>query len=180
MIPMKAVVFHEHGGPEVLRYEEVPDPKPGPEEVLIRVKATSVNHLDIWVRRGLPGMKLELPHIPGADAAGTIEEIGERVEGLEPGRRVVINPNFSCGSCEYCLQGEDSLCVHYKILGEQVEGGYAELLKVPTKNVIPLPDHLPFEEAAAATLVFMTAWRMLITRAGLRPGEDILILGAGG
>ena len=177
---MKVVVFHEHGGPEVLRYEEVPDPKPGPEEVLIRVKATSVNHLDIWVRRGLPGMKLELPHIPGADAAGTIEEIGERVEGLEPGRRVVINPNFSCGSCEYCLQGEDSLCVHYKILGEQVEGGYAELLKVPAKNVIPLPDHLPFEEAAAATLVFMTAWRMLITRAGLRPGEDILILGAGG
>jgi len=177
---MRAVVFHEHGGPEVLKYEEVPDPEPGPGEVLVRVKATSVNHLDIWVRRGIPGLKLELPHIPGADAAGIIEEVGEQVEGLEPGRRVMINPNFSCGKCEYCLRGEDSLCVRYKILGEQVKGGYAELLKVPAKNAIPLPDHVSFEEAAAAPLVFMTAWRMLITRAGLRPGEDILILGAGG
>jgi len=175
---MKAVVFHEHGDLSVLRYEEVPDPAIGPEEVLIRVKATSVNFLDIWVRRGLPGVNL--PHISGADVAGIIEEVGERVEGLEPGQRVIVNPNLPCGRCEYCLAGEDSLCVHYKILGEQTDGGYAEFVKVPARNVILLPEHVPFEEAAAATLVFMTAWRALLSRAGLRPGEDILILGAGG
>lgn len=175
---MKAVIFHEHGGPEVLRYEEVPDPQPGPGEVLVRVKATSVNFLDIWVRRGIPGIKL--PHIAGSDVAGVIEQVGEGVTEVKPGQRVVVNPNFSCGKCEYCLQGEDSLCIHYKILGEQVDGGYAELVKVPAKNAIPLPEHVPFEEAAAATLTFMTAWRMLITRGGLRPGEDVLILGAGG
>jgi len=178
VIRVKAVIFHEHGGREVLRYEEVPDPEPGPDEVLVRVKSTSVNFLDIWVRRGIPG--IELPHIPGSDVAGVIEQVGEGVTDLKPGQRVVVNPNFSCGRCEYCLQGEDSLCVHYKILGEQVDGGYAELVKVPAKNAIPLPEHVPFEEAAAATLTFMTAWRMLITRAGLRPGEDVLILGAGG
>ncbi|MCR4404600.1 MAG: zinc-binding dehydrogenase [Candidatus Acetothermia bacterium] len=175
---MKAVVFHEHGDLSVLRYEEVPEPVIGPEEVLIRVRATSVNFLDIWVRRGLPGVNL--PHISGADVAGTIERVGERVQGLERGQRVIANPNLSCGKCEYCLAGEDSLCIHYKILGEQTDGGYAELVKVPAKNVIPLPEHVPFEEAAAAPLVFMTAWRALISRAGLRPGEDVLILGAGG
>ncbi|MFQ6116934.1 MAG: zinc-binding dehydrogenase [Candidatus Bipolaricaulia bacterium] len=175
---MKAVIFHEHGGLDVLRYEEVPDPAIGPDEVLLRVKATSVNHLDIWVRRGIPG--ISLPHISGSDVAGVVERVGERVEEVELGQRVIANPNLSCGRCEYCLQGEDSLCVHYKILGEQVDGGYAELVKIPGENVIPLPDHVGFEEAAAAPLVFMTAWRMLISRARLRPGEDILILGAGG
>lgn len=175
---MKAVVFHEHGDPSVLRYEEVPEPRVGPEEVLIRVKATSVNFLDIWVRRGLPG--IGLPHICGADVAGIVEWVGERVEGFKVGQRAIANPNLSCGKCEYCLAGEDSLCVSYKILGEQVDGGYAEFVKVPARNVIPLPEHVPFEEAAAAPLVFMTAWRALITRAELRPGEDILILGAGG
>ncbi|MGQ9602084.1 MAG: zinc-binding dehydrogenase, partial [Candidatus Bipolaricaulia bacterium] len=175
---MKAVVFHEHGDPSVLRYEEVPEPVIGPEEVLIRVKATSVNFLDIWVRRGLPG--IGLPHIPGADVAGIVERVGEGVEGVKIGQRAIANPNLSCGRCEYCLAGEDSLCIHYKILGEQADGGYAEFVKVPARNVIPLPEHVPFEEAAAATLVFMTAWRALITRAELRPGEDILILGAGG
>jgi len=175
---MKAVVFHEHGGLDVLRYEEVPEPAIGPDEVLLRVKATSVNHLDIWVRRGIPG--IELPHISGSDVAGVVEQVGERVAGVAVGQRVIANPNLSCGRCEYCLQGEDSLCIHYKILGEQVDGGYAELVKIPGKNVIPLPDHVKFEEAAAAPLVFMTAWRMLISRANLRPGEDILILGAGG
>jgi len=175
---MKAVVFHEHGGPDVLRYQDMPDPVIGPDEVLIRVKATSVNHLDIWVRRGIPGIKL--PHISGSDVAGVIEQVGERVTDVKPGQRVIANPNISCGRCEYCLQGEDSLCMHYRILGEQVDGGYAELARVPAKNAIPLPEHVSFEDAAAATLVFMTAWRMLITRAGLRPGEDILILGASG
>jgi len=175
---MKAVVFHEHGGLDVLRYEEVPDPLIGPDEVLIRVISTSVNYLDIWVRRGIPG--ISLPHISGSDVAGVVEQVGERVDQVKPGQRVVVNPNLSCGRCEYCLAGEDSLCIRYKILGEQVDGGYAELVKVPGRNVIPLPDHVEFEEAAAAPLVFMTAWRMLISRARLRPGEDILILGAGG
>lgn len=175
---MKAVVFHEHGGLEVLKYEEVPEPAIGPEEVLIRVKATSVNYLDIWVRRGLPG--ISLPHILGADVAGLVEKVGERVEGVKVGQRAIANPNLSCGKCEHCRAGQDSLCVSYKILGEQVDGGYAEFVKLPGRNVIPLPEHVGFEEAAAATLVFMTAWRALISRAGLRPGEDILILGAGG
>jgi len=175
---MRAVVFHEHGDLDVLRYEEVPDPTVGPDEVLIRVKATSVNHLDIWARRGIPG--IQLPHISGSDVAGIVEAVGERVTDIKPGQRAIANPNLSCGKCEYCLQGEDSLCIHYKILGEQVDGGYAEFVKLPAKNVIPLPDHVGFEEAAAAPLVFMTAWRMLISRTGLRPGEDILILGAGG
>ncbi len=175
---MKAVVFHEHGGLDVLNYEDVPDPAVGPDEVLLRVRATSVNHLDIWVRRGIPG--INLPHISGSDVAGIVEEVGERVEHVSPGQRVLANPNLSCGKCEYCLRGEDSLCRDYKILGEQVDGGYGELVKVPGKNAIPLPDHIDFQEAAAAPLVFMTAWRMLISRAELRPGEDVLVLGAGG
>jgi NADPH:quinone reductase-like Zn-dependent oxidoreductase len=175
---MKAVAFREHGGLEVLKYEEVPEPAIGPEEVLIRVKATSVNFLDIWARRGIPG--ISLPHISGSDVAGIVEKVGERAAGIEVGQRVIANPNLSCGKCEYCLQGEDSLCIDYRILGEHTDGGYAEFVKVPGKNVISLPDHVGFEEAAAAPLVFMTAWRALITRGGLRPGEDILILGAGG
>lgn len=175
---MKAVVFHDHGGLEVLRYEEVPDPAVGPDEVLLEVKATSVNHLDIWVRRGIPG--IELPHISGSDVAGIVAGVGELVDTIHVGQRVIANPNLSCGRCEYCLRGEDSLCVDYQILGEQADGGYAELVRVPARNIIPLPEHVPFEEAAAAPLTFMTAWRMLISRAELRPGEDVLILGAGG
>ncbi len=175
---MKAVVFHQHGGLDVLNYEDVPDPAVGPDEVLLRVGATSVNHMDIWVRRGIPG--IELPHICGSDVAGTVEAFGERVAGLQVGQRAIANPNLSCGKCEHCLRGEDSLCVDYRILGEQADGGYGELVKLPGKNVIPLPDDVGFEAAAAAPLVFMTAWRMLISRAELRPGQDVLVLGAGG
>jgi NADPH:quinone reductase-like Zn-dependent oxidoreductase len=175
---MKAVRFHEHGGLEVLKYEEAPEPTIQSDEVLIRVRACALNHLDIFVRRGIPG--ISLPHISGCDVAGVIEKIGKTVEGLAEGQRVVVNPSLSCGSCEYCIQGEDSLCATYKILGEQIDGGYAEFVSVPARNVHPMPEGFPFEEAAAVPLVFQTAWRMVITRAQVKPGDDVLILGAGG
>ncbi len=175
---MKAIRIHEHGGLDVLKYEEVPVPEIGPGEALIRVKACALNYLDIWVRRGLPG--LSLPHIPGCDIAGAVEELGEGVEGFQRGERVVVNPSVSCGYCEYCRQGEDPLCDTYHILGEHVDGGYAEFVRVPARNLMRIPEGFSFEEAAAAPLVFQTAWRALISRAQLRPGEDVLILGASG
>jgi NADPH:quinone reductase-like Zn-dependent oxidoreductase len=175
---MKAIRIHEHGGLDVLKYEDVPAPEIGPGEVLIRVKACALNYLDIWVRRGLPG--LTLPHIPGCDIAGIIEALGEGVQGYEIGERVVVNPSVSCGNCEYCRRGEDPLCDTFHILGEHVDGGYAEFAKVPARNLMRIPEGFSFEEAAAAPLVFQTAWRALISRAELRPGEDVLILGASG
>jgi len=177
---MKAVIFHEHGDVNVLKYEEVPEPKISKDEVLIRVKACALNYLDIWVRRGLPGIKLSLPHISGCDIAGVVEQVGADVEDVKVGDRVVVNPGLSCGRCEYCRQGEDSLCVEYKIIGEHVDGGYAELAKAPGRNAFLIPEHISFEEAAAVPLVFLTAWRMLVTKAKVKPGEDVLILGAGG
>jgi len=178
---MRAVRIHTHGGPEVLRYEEdVPVPEPGPGEVLIRVDVCALNYLDIWVRRGLPGIPPKLPHIPGSDVAGAIEELGPGVGGFERGERVVINPGISCGICEYCRRGEDSLCDTFHLVGEHVDGGYAEFVKVPARNLLRIPEGFPSEEAAAAALVFLTAWRALITRAELRPGETVLILGASG
>ena len=175
---MKAIRIHEHGGLDVLKYEEVPVPEIGPGEALVRVKACALNYLDIWVRRGLPG--LSLPHIPGCDIAGAVEELGEGVEGFQRGERVVVNPSVSCGYCEYCRQGEDPLCDTYHILGEHVDGGYAEFVRVPARNLMRIPEGFSFEEAAAAPLVFQTAWRALISRAQLRPGETVLILGASG
>jgi len=177
---MKAVVFYEHGGPEKLQLADVPVPQIGPDEVLLRVKACALNHLDLWVRQGLPGLKLTMPHIPGSDVAGIVAEIGRDVTDVRVGERVAVNPGLSCGHCEYCVRGEDSLCVEFKILGEHVPGGYAEYVNVPARNVLPLPDNFPFEEAAAASLVFLTAWRMVVTQARVRPGEDVLVLGAGG
>ena len=177
---MKAVSFHTHGGPEVLRAEDVPDPTVSPDEVLIEVRAASINHLDIFVRRGLPGVVIPLPHIPGADAAGIIREVGLQVDGLEPGQRVTINPGINCGRCEFCSAGFASQCLRYRIVGEHVQGSYAELIKVPSHNVLPIPDAMGFEEAAAAPLVFLTAWSMMITKGRIKPGEDVLILGAGG
>lgn len=177
---MKAVVIYEHGGPEVLRYEEVPDPEPGEEEVVVRLKASALNHLDLFVREGLPGLKLTYPHVLGADGAGIVEAVGAGVDGVQPGDPVVINPGLNCGRCEYCLRGEDSLCVSYGILGEHTSGTYAELVKIPARNALPMRPGFTFEEVAAFPLVFMTAWRMLVTRAALRPGEDVLVLGAGG
>jgi len=158
---------------------DVPDPVVGPDEVLVRVRAVALNHLDLWVRGGLPGLKLPLPHILGSDVAGEVAATGDWVKDLEVGERVVVNPGRSCGECEACRAGEDSLCRDYKILGEHLPGGYAQLVAVPERGVIRLPADFPFEEAAAAPLAFMTAWRMLVTRAAVKPGEDILILGAG-
>lgn len=175
---MKAVRFHKHGGLEVLKYEDVAEPTIKANEVMVRIRACALNHLDIFVRRGIPG--ISLPHISGCDVAGVIARIGDVVQGWSEGQRVVVNPSLSCGQCEYCIQGEDSLCVSYKILGEQVDGGYAEFVSVPARNVHPMPEGFSFEEAAAVPLVFQTAWRMVVTRAQVKPGDDVLILGAGG
>ena len=176
---MKAVVFHQHGGPEVLRYEEVPDPNPGRGEVVIEVRATSINHIDIFLRRGMPGVKVPLPKIAGSDAAGIIREVGPDVSGLSTGQRVTINPGVSCGRCEFCSAGFASQCASYHIIGEHSDGAYAQLVKVPAHVVLPIPDSMSFEEAAAAPLVFLTAWSMMVGKGNIRPGEDILILGAG-
>src|SRR5437016_5353450 len=176
---MKAVVFKQHGGPEVLEYTTVPDPKPAPGEVLIEVKATSINHIDIFLRRGMPGIKIALPKIVGSDAAGVIREIGPGVSGLTAGQRVTINPGISCGYCEFCAAGYGSQCVSYAMVGENRDGAYAQLVTVPAHIVLPIPEALSFEEAAAAPLVFLTAWSMMVTKGNIRPGEDVLILGAG-
>jgi NADPH:quinone reductase-like Zn-dependent oxidoreductase len=169
-----------YGGPEVL--EVVPDhsdPVPGPDQVVVRVHAAALNRLDLLVREGIPTLKLTLPHILGADGAGHVAEVGSDVTDLEVGDRVVVNPGISCGRCEYCSKGEDSLCVDYRIVGEHLPGTYAERVVIPAKNAVPIPTDMGFESAAAAPLVFGTAWRMLIVRANLRPGEDVLIHGAG-
>ena len=176
---MKAVVIHQHGGPEVLSEENVADPSPGPGEVLVRVKACALNHLDLWTRGGLPGRTVAFPHILGNDIAGEIAAVPVAVEGLDVGRRVMLSPGTSCGRCRMCLSGEDSLCRRYRILGAHLPGGYAELVCCPAANVIPLPDAIGFEQAAAFPLVFLTAWRMLVTRARVRPGETVLVWGAG-
>jgi len=176
---MKAVVFREHGGPEVLRYEDIAEPKPGRGEVLIEVKATSINHIDIFLRRGMPGVKVPFPKIVGCDAAGFIREAGPDVSGLKPGDRVTINPGISCGRCEFCAAGYGSQCTTFAMVGEHIDGAYAQFVKVPAHIVLPIPDSLSFELAAAAPLVFVTAWSMMITKGNIRPGEDVLILGAG-
>ncbi|MEW6321278.1 MAG: zinc-binding dehydrogenase [Acidobacteriota bacterium] len=174
---MKAVRFHEHGGPEVLRYEDAPDPVPKPGEALVRVRACALNHLDLWQRRGIDRVRLPMPHISGADVAG---EIVHSTDGeWPPGRRVMLQPGLSCGRCVKCLDGHDNECAKYDVLGYQSDGGYAELVKVPIQNLIAIPDAIGFVEAAAFPLTFLTAWHMLVTRAKLRAGEDVLVLGAG-
>src|SRR5262245_63605509 len=175
---MRAMVIHEHGGPEVLRLEELPDPRPGPGEVLVRVRACALNHLDLWTRRGLPGRPLPMPHVLGNDIAGEVAATGAGVEEVAAGARVMLAPGVSCGRCRACLAGEDNACRRYRILGHQIHGGYAELVRCPVVNAIPLPDGFSFEEAAAFPLVFLTAWHMLVVKARLRPGEDVLVWGA--
>lgn len=177
---MRAAYFEEHGGPEVLRVGELPDPRPGRGEVVVAVRAAAMNHLDLWTRRGLPGLELELPHVGGADMAGTVAELGDGVEGWEAGDRVVVNPSLWCGRCEACIRGEESLCRRYRILGEHVPGGFAELVAVPERNLLRLPEDVAWERAAAAPLVYQTAWRALVGRAGLRAGETLLVTGASG
>lgn len=177
---MKALAFKEHGGVDKLYYGDVPDPKIAPDELLVRVRAAALNHLDIWVRQGLPHLKLPLPFWTGCDIAGDIVEVGSSVEGVKVGDRVAVNPTLNCGRCEFCLQGEDSLCVRFGILGEHVPGGLAELVKVQARKVLALPRHVSYEDAASFILTNLTAWRMLVTQGQLRPGQDVLILGVGG
>lgn len=176
---MKAVVIPKHGGPEVLQYTEVPAPQPGPTEVRVAVRACALNHLDLWVRRGLPGAQLALPLIPGSDIAGEVAEAGARVTRVHSGDKVVLAPGVSCGQCAACAAGHDNQCRKYTMLGYGLPGGCAEFVVVPEANVLPMPAGLSFEEAAAVPLVFLTAWHMLIARAQLQPGEEVLVLGAG-
>lgn len=176
---MKAIVIPRHGGPDVLEYAELPQPRIQANEVLIRVRACSLNHLDIRIRRGLPGVPVPLPHIPGSDVAGEVAQVGSHVQSVKVGQRVVVAPGLSCGICEHCQAGDDNHCRRYTILGFVVDGGCAEFVRVPERNVLPLPDDLTYEEGAAIPLVFLTVWHMLLKRARLQPGEDVLVLGAG-
>lgn len=172
---MKAVRIHQFGGPEVLKYEDVPDPQPRKDHVVVRVKACSLNHLDLWVRKGLPGVKL--PHILGSDVAGEIVEIGEYVSGFTTGQRVLVAPMHFCGYCANCLAGKQNQCREFTVLGNAVDGGDCELIAVPGANIIPFPDSLDFNQAASVPLVFVTAWHMLVGLAGIRPGQAVLVLG---
>jgi NADPH:quinone reductase-like Zn-dependent oxidoreductase len=173
---MKAVRIHQFGGPEVLMYEDVPDAQPRKDQVLVRVKACALNHLDIWVRKGLPGVKL--PHIPGSDVAGEVAQVGEYVSGFKVGQRVLLSPMHYCGHCARCVAGFQNQCREFTVLGNAVDGGDCELIAVPAANVIPIPDSLDFNQAASVPLVFVTAWHMLVGRAAVRPGQTVLILGA--
>ncbi|MFZ0921438.1 MAG: zinc-binding dehydrogenase [Candidatus Acidiferrales bacterium] len=176
---MKAVIFTQHGGPEVLQYTDTPDPRPRPDEVLVRVRACALNHLDLFIRNGIPGIQIPMPHINGSDISGEIAAVGEIVTGIAPGEKVLLQPGISCGRCAACLAGNDNLCRKYTLLGYLVPGGYAEYVCAPARNAVPMPAGLSFEEAAAIPLVFLTAWHMLVTRAKLQPGEEVLILGGG-
>jgi len=173
---MKAVRIHQFGGPEVLTYEDVPDPQPRKDQVLVRVRACSLNHLDVWVRKGLPGVKL--PHILGSDVAGEVVEAGEYVGGFKAGQRILLAPMHYCGHCEKCVAGLQNQCREFTVLGNGVDGGNCELIAAPAANVIPIPDSLDFNQAASVPLVFLTAWHMLVGRAGIRPGQTVLVLGA--
>ena len=175
---MKAARIHQHGGPEVIRYEEIPDPQIKANEVLIRVRACSVNHLDLWMRAGIPGVSVPLPHILGADVAGEVVATGDLCWRVKPGQRVLLAPALSCRQCEQCLSGHDNFCRKYAVMGTAVDGGNRELMPVPEYAVIPIPDDLSFEDAAAVPLVYLTAWHMLFSKVSLKPGEDVLVLAA--
>jgi NADPH2:quinone reductase len=183
---MKAALIHRHGGPEVLEIQDVPTPVPGPGEVLVRVRACGLNNADIWARSGPPGgrpvfpwRQHTFPITTGMDVVGTVETPGPAVEGWRAGDRVIVNPILSCGSCEFCLAGEQTMCSLYRIFGEHTPGGLAEFVLVPARNLLPLPDGIPFERAAMQG-TYGTAWRALITAGGLRAGEDVLVAGASG
>lgn len=177
---MKALCFREHGDLSVLRYDDVPRPHPGPGEILVRVRATALNHLDVFVRRGWPGLNLEMPHWGGSDIAGEIAELGQGVTGWEVGERVVVDPGITTRNDEFVRRGEHSVSPGYVILGEHVRGGHAEFVVVPSENIVALPEAWDYAAAAAPLLVSLTAWRMLIHRARLRAGESVLVVGAGG
>jgi NADPH:quinone reductase-like Zn-dependent oxidoreductase len=178
---LKAVRLHEHGGAEKLRYEDAPDPKIAtPSDAIIKLDAASVNHIDIWNRRGLPGMKIAFPRILGGDGAGLVAEIGSDVHNVKVGDAVCLYPPSGCGRCEFCATDREYLCVHLRVLGERDDGTYAQYVRAPARNCFPLPSGMSFEEAAAFPLVYLTVWRMLQTNAALKAGEHLLILGIGG
>jgi NADPH:quinone reductase-like Zn-dependent oxidoreductase len=177
---MKAIVLKQHGTLEDVAYADVPRPDVGPDEVLVKIKAAAVNRLDLWLTAGWAGLKLDFPHIMGCDGSGIVAEVGEDVTGLAVGDRVAINPTYHCGRCEYCLSGRDHMCDHFAIFGEHIPGFYAQYQSVPARNLVKLPDHISFELAAAASLVYITAWHSLIAAGRFRAGEDILVVGAGG
>ncbi len=177
---MKAIILNEHGGPEVLKWVDLPDPAPGRGEVLVRLRVAALNRLDLWVRAGWPGIRLEYPHIPGADGAGEIAALGAGVSGWSVGDRVVLNSNIGCGECDFCLSGADNRCLHWGLLGETRAGTYAQQIVVPARNLYKVPDGFDLRAAAAAALVFHTAWHSLVTRGNLRPGEHLLVVGASG
>lgn len=175
---MRAVYYEEHGGPDVLKIGDFDDPAAARGQVVIDVKSVSLNHIDLFLRRGLPGLRIPLPHIPGCDAAGVVSEVGEDVTTVAVGDRVLMNPSVSCGQCEFCVRGDASLCTTYTLIGETTQGTCCEKIVVPAINAIPIPDSLSFDDAASIPLVFLTAWRMMIKKGRLRAGESILILGA--
>jgi len=177
---MKAAVIHEHGDLDVLRVEDISEPRPGPGEVVLKVQCAGLNHLDIWVRKGRPGAKLQMPHVLGSDAVGVVAAVGEGVENPKAGEQVLIDPGLNCGRCEFCRRGEQSECVSFGIMGQSRPGTFAEQVVVPAANCHPKPPHLSDEEAGVLALVYVTAWRMLMTRAQLQPGETVLIHGIGG
>lgn len=177
---MKAILFHQHGGLDVLKYADFATPQPGSGEVLVRLRAAALNRLDLFVREGWPGIKLEYPHIPGADGAGEVVALGSEVSGWNLGDRVVINSNLSCGRCEFCLAGLDNRCLNWGLLGETHRGTYAQFIAVPARNLHLLPEGFDEHLAAAAALVFHTAWHSLIQRGKIKAGETALIVGASG
>jgi len=176
---MKAIAFGKHGGPEVLNYTDVPEPMIGARDVLVSVRACALNHLDLWVRSGLPGVPIPLPHIPGSDISGVVEKVGHEVKRIAVGQKVLLAPGVSCGRCQMCLAGQDNRCPEFSNLGYLHDGGCAEFVRCPEVNCFPYPENLDWEEAAAVPLVFQTAWHMLIGRAQLQPREDVMVLGAG-
>jgi len=176
---LKAVRFHAFGDAGVLKFEEAPEPSAGPGEVLLRLKAAALNHLDLWVRSGERERNISLPHIPGSDGAGIVHSVGQSVTSVKPGDAVLISPGLSCGSCNFCLSGRDTFCREYRVLGVKEEGTYAEFVKLPAANLVAIPDGLSFAEAAAVPIVFLTAWHMLVTLARVQTGETVLVHGAG-
>src|SRR3972149_4512790 len=176
---MKAVVVYEHGGIDKLKYDEIPNPEVRASDVLVQVKACAMNHLDIWVRKGLPHLKIKYPHVLGSDVAGIVAEVGKDVRGIEIGTPVLVSPGITCGRCVYCVSGRDNLCREYAILGENCTGGCAEYISVPKENILPMPKNVSFEEGACVPLVFLTAWHMLVSRAEIKLGEVVLVHAAG-
>jgi len=176
---MRAALFRQHGGPEVMEVGEVPEPTAGPGEVQVHVKAAALNHIDLWMRRGLPSMRIALPHIPGGDVCGVISALGAGVSGVKEGDRVVLNPGLTCGRCRECLGGRDNLCASFRMLGEHTQGGMAEKVVVPVANLVPAPANVDDASLAAVPITFITVWHMLVDNARVKPGETVLVLGAG-